>query len=425
MTDSRLYLATRSSYSPMILALILISSVCYLSILSFLNAQGILRASPQIVGLTELVIYGACAAVLLKSVTRLTISAFLLIAAWLCFMWLYRGEVDPKNFRDLLIPILFLALGQKIAETRTADKLIKWLLFIVIGFGLIEVFFLEWYSTIFNTFLFYVNTGATLEEAAMFEGQMLTLNGFRPEGMGRTILPAVFGQHRASSLLMEPVSLGNFAVLVVAYGLAKESSALRDRAIFVLGGLLLIAIADSRFGLMMVMPLLILRVLPVHLISYVSATLPLIGMFALMGLASIQVGYSDSFTGRLIVSGRALVNMELPMWLGLDPNLPTFGDMGYAYAVSRFGLPLCALLLAAFLLIPTPTRAAQRMRAFVLVYASMILLVSGTSLFALKTAGFMWFMLGVISADRHALGIAARKTIPALSTPRLGGAAPA
>jgi hypothetical protein len=40
---------------------------------------------------------------------------------------------------------------------------------------------------------------------------------------------------------------------------------------------------------------------------------------------------------------------------------------------------------------------AQRFRAFVVLYIFSNLAVSGTSVFALKTAGLMWFLFGVLS----------------------------
>jgi putative polymerase len=71
--------------------------------------------------------------------------------------------------------------------------------------------------------------------------------------------------------------------------------------------------------------------------------------------------------------------------------------MGYAYIFSRFGLPLCVLLVVAVFLLPNHDLRGMRYRAFLMLYLALILSVSGTSAFALKTAGMLWFLLGVLS----------------------------
>jgi putative polymerase len=85
--------------------------------------------------------------------------------------------------------------------------------------------------------------------------------------------------------------------------------------------------------------------------------------------------------------------------MGMDSPLPMYGDMGYAYVLSRFGaLPVIGLLLLLFLM-PCTSERAQRFRAMLVLYLFSSLAISGTSVFALKTAGLMWFLLGALTAD--------------------------
>jgi putative polymerase len=89
--------------------------------------------------------------------------------------------------------------------------------------------------------------------------------------------------------------------------------------------------------------------------------------------------------------------------MGLDSPLPGYGDMGYAYVLSRFGvLQVIALLLVLFLL-PCYSERAQRFRGLIVLYFFSSLAISGTSVFALKTAGLMWFLLGVLDAEPRRL----------------------
>jgi putative polymerase len=236
----------------------------------------------------------------------------------------------------------------------------------------------------------------------MYLGQKLQLNGFRPEGIGRTLLPSLLGNHRISSVFLEPVSLGNFAVLLAAWGLAKPREELRSMLFYLASAMVFITLADSRFGLGMIFILMFVRwALDSRLnmntvIACLSPFLVVLGLIAL-GMFYAKVS-EDSLVGRLTWTGVTLLRFGVDSILGTFAPLPNFGDMGYAYLCSRFGLPLCAFLWFSFLLIKNTTEAGLRFRAYVAIYVSLILSVSGTSLFALKTAGIVWFLFGTLSA---------------------------
>lgn len=380
------------------LLVLLLSSVTYLSVLSLLNAQGIVPASSMLIGLVEFMIYAGCIYFLRadfpSGAMNLIVALFLLLGVF----GVIRGEFDLKGLRDLLIPILFFCLGRNFSDISRADRLLKIILTIVAAFGLFEVVFLDLYSTLFNSFSFYVKTGGFQEESAMFEGQMLALNGFRPEDIGRTLLPMLLGVHRASSLLMEPVSLGNFAVIVLAWGMSKPQADWRNARIFILGACFLIILTDSRFALMMILPMLLLRALPASFSAATAWLMPGICLIITLVVPFLATGESDNLAGRVARSGVELLHFDLPMLFGLAGSLPNFGDMGFAYVISRFGFPLCAVLIFIVNVQPIFTEVAARFRAYLLLYLSAILAISGTSFFALKTAGMLWFLFGALCA---------------------------
>lgn len=387
--------ASSRVYSPFAVIAILLLSVSYLAILSFFNAHG-LRTSTALVGLAEALLFMACAVVVIRNIPPLVVLLILGICAWLLMASLFRQQIDAKGLRDLLIPILFICLGRQVADIGFADRAVKIVLTTVVSVGLFEAMFIDTYARLFNTFSFYVNLGSISEERAMFTGQMLTLNGFRPEGIGRTILPGLLGNHRASSLLMDPVSLGNFAVIVLAWGLTKSRAQWRQALPFVVGAMVLIALADSRFGLMLLAAMLLMRLCPARLVDRAALLLPLLVVVAVIVVPLLAPEVGDTFLGRVTKSGAALLRFDLPILLGMA-ELPNFGDMGYAYVFSRFGLPLCVLLVISVFLLPNHDPRGMRYRAFLMLYLSLILSVSGTSLFALKTAGILWFLLGVLT----------------------------
>jgi putative polymerase len=380
-------------------AAILLLAVCNLPLLAFFNARG-LHASSALVGLAEALVFALCLALQMRRLPPWTVALGLGLISWIVLTWLIRQRPDLKSVRDLLIPILFISLGRQLADTAFAERCLRWVTALVLAVAALEVLFTDAYGTLFNTFSFYASLGSIRESAAMFEGQTLTLNGFRPDGIGRTLLPAILGAHRTSSLFLEPVSLGNFAVILLAWNLSLDW---KDRAqstlLLVLAALLLIVLSDSRFGMLMAVLLLGSRLLPLPAFRWLMPAFPILLFGAILGVAWFLPQVSDTVLGRISNSGQSLLAFDAARLMGVDSQVPGYGDMGYAYVLSRFGvLQVLALLLALFL-IPCSSERAQRFRGLLVLYFFCSLAISGTSVFALKTAGLMWFLLGAVAAD--------------------------
>src|SRR5690606_7982816 len=139
-------------------------------------------------------------------------------------------------------------------------RIVRTLVLIVIAIGLVEAIFFDTYTRYINTFTYYIGLGGIAEASAQIAGQTVTLNGLRPEGIGRTLLPQLLGSHRVSSIFLEPVSLGNFAVIIMAWALAKPTEQWRRTAWFLFGAMVLVVLADSRFAFYSATLLLTLRV---------------------------------------------------------------------------------------------------------------------------------------------------------------------
>jgi len=234
----------------------------------------------------------------------------------------------------------------------------------------------------------------------MFEGQTLTLNGFRPEGIGRTLLPSLLGSHRTSSLFLEPVSLGNFAVILMAWQVSHAWSQVRNSVLLMcLAAVVLVTLSDSRFGLVMIFLLVGARLIPTSYFRWLTALFPFAMLAAIVSVSVFLPASGDNLLGRIAASGQALLRFNESALLGFLSPLPGFGDMGYAYVVSRFGVFAAMALVAVFFLIPMATERAERFRGLLSVYLFSSLAISGTSVFALKTAALMWFLFGAIAAD--------------------------
>ena len=72
------------------------------------------------------------------------------------------------------------------------------------------------------------------------------VSGFRPADQGRTLL-SFLGDHRVSSLFLEPSSLGNFGALVTLWAVVRSRMEGRLYLWCVLGGLALLILSDTRF----------------------------------------------------------------------------------------------------------------------------------------------------------------------------------
>lgn len=387
---------------------ILMAAVGYQALLCLMNTFG-LRTSVAIVGLTEALILLACAPFLIRRLLPGLIVIALLAAAYFCLSAVTSGHLNPKTFRDLAIPLCFFWLGSNVGRPEMVDRALVKIILVVMALGLFELLMLDTYTRFFDIFSYYVSTGNLAPITDFVRESKLQLNGTRPEGIGRTLLPGLLGNHRVSSVFLEPVSLGNFATIIAAWGLSRDARDWRKGAFFVGSAIVLIILCDSRFALLLLPAMLSVRVL----LRGSALNLALLAPFAavalvlLIGITSHE--YGDNIMGRLAVSGWALLRFDLDMLFALV-SVPAFGDMGYAYLLAGFGLPLCLLLWFSLWLQPLPDERGRRFRAMAALYIALILAVSGTSLFAFKTSALLWCMLGCLMQNPAPQGV--RRSYP-------------
>ncbi|MEO8154201.1 MAG: polysaccharide polymerase [Rhizobacter sp.] len=389
---------SRAADSTRYATFLLLAVTCHHWLLCFVHTRGF-GVSVGLVALAELLIYAACVPLLLSRLSlRALVAVFVALGAMGVLALLRGGYFDPKAARDLLIPLLFVWAGRSFAQgARSLDRPLLVVTAVITFIGLVQAVVPDLYNRFFNTFSYYVSLGGIQASSAQVVGQSVTLNGLRPEGIGRTLLPQVLGAQRVASVFLEPVSLGNFAVILLAYGLAKPWREWRQAVWFVLASLLLITLADSRFGLYMIGLLVLLRLLVHGRMHMLAIIFPLLGACALLFLAAYAPASGDNLLGRMTTSGQYLSGFDEWNLLGLRDFATNFGDMGYAYVISRFSLMGAALAWICVFMLPLPDEPARRFRTFVSAYTTLILCVSGTSLFALKTAGVLWFVLGAMS----------------------------
>jgi putative polymerase len=160
-----------------------------------------------------------------------------------------------------------------------------------------------------------------------------------------------------------------------------------------------------------VMCLVIMRLIFAGRMHMLAILLPAICVAMLISIVVIMNGkYSDNILGRLYATGATLMQFGPREIFGLRAFDVNFGDMGYAVVLTRFGLAFFTVCWIGFWLIKMEDERGVRFRAYVALYASLIMAVSGTSLLALKTAGILWFLVGCCAIHKRA---AAKKAEPA------------
>ena len=85
----------------------------------------------------------------------------------------------------------------------------------------------------------------------------------------------------------------------------------------------------------------------------------------------------------------------------LVPKFAVTSDAGYAYTLVKIGHAGFAAMWLLFALAPARDDASWRYRVFVAIYV-MLLLVISNSIYSIKTAALLWYLVGALDASRRA-----------------------
>ncbi len=371
----------------------------YQWILCFINTRITAVPNVGVIAAEALLLIVAAASVdWFRNVRALYWIAF--VALVLVILATVRASFDPQALRNVLIMVVFFQLGKTIGSRETADRFLTATICFVIVVGLVEYFLKEQYLQNFDILKYYISRGLLDEDNTKYLTDNLFASGNR--AVGRSILPFL-GDHRVSSIFLEPVSMGNFAVVVAIWGLSFDAVQWRRMAKHLFFASVLIVFCDSRFASLIIFGLVIVRLLPFVWDVRVIALLP---CFWILGLVAFTLlsGFSadgDDLPTRLQKSGEILLDTDFLSLIGFGPNDPAFMagilDSGISVSILIFGVPLMIFLWITFVLIPVYSLEAIRYRALVAVYSLGILTISGTSFYSSKTAAILWFLFGALA----------------------------
>ena len=360
--------------------------------LCFINTR-LFAVRDSHVMLGELIFIGCALIVALDRKIGLYMS-FGVFFAYMLLLFALRHEFDPKPVRDILVPLAFYFAGLRVASLRVADFLVASSAIIVLAFGLFEFFAVETFLDYFNVMGYYLARGSLSLTDTFGHTRGLFISGLRPEP--RTILPFL-GQHRVSSVFLEPVSTGNFGVIIYAWALFRKE--MRLRWVTFACALTMIVLADARFGLYSCIVMTLLRpffqIIPRTV--WLVAPFLILTLLTIYGLVSGTHGGPNDISGRLNVTAHLITQLGAGVILGADATDRFTADSGIAYSLTQFGLLGFVGLWALFVFAPAKTARAWNFHSMAIIYFLLLMIISNSG-YTLKTAGLVWFILGTANA---------------------------
>jgi putative polymerase len=384
--------------------IIIVAAVVYNFVLCFVNTSMFEVSTNEIISIEVALVGLSFGLTYDRSIIQYAM--ILLLAAYLVLVMVLRGDFDAQFARDILIPIVFFYVGKYLGTTRRADRLVAIIAVAALAVSLFEWFALDTYLHYFDVIHYYIARG-TVTGVDTDVGPGLYVSGTRTDA--RTLLPFL-GDHRASGLFLEPVSVGNFGAIAFAWVLLRDRGRLLAFLIKIIIIATLLVLADARFGFYLCFATLAAYAVAPWLRPTMLFVAPFVAILALVAYAGLSTqdvnAIANDLSGRLLFSGTFLRSLSPWNVFGLQTNeLPTT-DAGYVYMLVNMGVLGTSAIWALFCYAPVPDRDAWRFKIFVALYIVVLMAIS-TSLFTIKTAALLWYLYGTLNNPNRALDEAA------------------
>jgi putative polymerase len=418
-------LLARSPLANRLATAILLAALFFNAVLAALNAQ-IVPLSESLVIACELIVIAAAHAVALWHFKARMAPWYALIAfaaAFAIFRSAAHGTPEVKFFRDLLIIPTFVVLGMTYPRERLPRLLVAIQLIVLAGL-LLEVAALDAYAGLLNIKSYYISTRGYTDANFWNSTSNLFVSASRPDDRFFAFVP----WHRMSSWFLEPVSLGNYCIIVAAYGSASyRSLSLWQKIVLIGGTVVLIVGCDGRLAfvacLIIAAASLLARLVPRGFIGVIPLLVLILALSAVAFLG-LKAG-PDDFSGRLAHTAALLKAYGPGELLGVsDVYLSKAVDSGLAYLITTQSvLGLAVLWLCIVLFTEERDRQQFVFKLAVALYLSLSMLVS-FSFLSIKTAALLWFILGALQRQRvsaPAGEVALRREPSLAAAPATGG----
>lgn len=292
-------------------------------------------------------------------------------ATWLLLLWamlvwwmglsLLRQSPQLKYLGDVAAFPAFALLGAAIRPRRFIPLLVA-LQIVVVSVGLWEALDPEGFGQALDVPGYYVNTRGLEADQFREETGGLFLNAQRPGG--RLLLPGT-GWNRVSSVFLEPVSLGNWTIVVtVLLAAFWRRVSVPARVLLIAGNAMALVMCDGRLAILGCALVIALALVARHVPRFVPLLMPVLGYGALAAARALDVlplG-GDTFAGRLSKGMLYFERLSLTELMGAAPDVPGYTfDSGWAYfAMTQGVLGFAAFWTALVLLMPWRGVEARR-----------------------------------------------------------------
>ena len=385
-----------------------LTAVLYNWFLCFVNTV-LLTISSAVVISAEVILISSALTLVWRRSFRLN-AILVALAAYFYTVMMIRSQFDPKILRDVLIPIAFFFLGCHFGTLRAADRLVTLLIIVALTGALFEWLAPTTYSHYFNVARYYIERGTASQEQHQFFGGFFNSARFQ----NRTLLP-ILGDHRVSGVFLEAPSVGNFAGIAFAWILLRPKR-LWSFMLKVTALLVIVVLADARFGLYFCLFVAALYPLSRFITRTMLFIAPFVAMIALVTYASAkgpQV-FDNDMVGRFLYAGQILSEIYAAQVFGLGASDISTGasfasdpinDSAYTYVLVEIGILGAAALWALFIYSRVADRTAWRFKTVVAFYYILILTIAASA-FTIKTAALLWFLYGTLNRRYHGTVVA-------------------
>ncbi len=387
-------------------ALVVFAAATFNAVLALVNAH-LTPVPPIAVMGAEVLIVGAAHLLIIMRFRDVMLPWYALL--WFIgLLFIYRtlasGNLDPKAFRDVLILPTFVLLGLTMGW-HTLLRLLIAVHVVTLSFMLLEGTATEVFAGIFDIRDYYIRTRNFRPEDFWNSESKLFVSATRPSE--RILLPFL-NLHRTSSIFLEPVSLGNYCVVITAF-LCATFRRLSWGVLFFLvaGNLALIIGCDGRLAVISSAVILVASVIA----PYVPRFGEVLYMPGILLLAIIAVAAGGWVPGNDDLPSRVAHTVDLlalygpAEYLGLSVEfLDKAVDSGVAYLITTQSL-LGLGLMWVFLVFGSQaqSRAQVRYTHGICIFIASNLLVS-FSFLSVKTAALLWVIHGVLQAETASRG---------------------
>lgn len=390
-----------------IILIVGVLSVTYNAILAYIN-HNITPLTPTPVVISELLLLTLSFGYILKKgifEEDLVPLGYLVLTILLTvYVVVISRSAYIDHLRNVLIIAAFVIMGRWV-NTRTLKLVFRICCLAVLIVLIIECVSTPEYVALFHPAEYFQNTRgvppATYSDVGLFRGAL----GFE----GRFSFGLI--DHRSSSIFLEQVSLANCCGVLVIYLISFASRlGIFDKIILFATIVLILTTNDTRtmliFTIISFGGYLIYPYVPK---IFDLLMMPLIILVGFIINAEKPTVTGDNFVGRINVTVKAMLGMDVPALIGLSVDqVQVFVDSGYVFIIyggTIFGLLLFWLFVAFYPAGETPNQ--KRLSHALSLFMFLNLMIGSTAIFSMKTAGLVWLLVGYLKFNEGKLAVKA------------------